>query len=62
MDGIERLRFLKKYYSSLSSFIYYPNPRIHKFADANFLRIFDITEDYLEIKVTKYNGETWRFA
>ncbi|XP_053377268.1 hepatocyte growth factor receptor-like isoform X2 [Mercenaria mercenaria] len=50
MDGIEKLLKLNKYNPSLSRYIYNPNPTVNKFEGEEFLRIFDIAEEYLEIK------------
>lgn len=51
MDGIESLQDFQTFSPTLSRFIYNPNPTVNKFEGEDFLRIYDITEDYLEIKV-----------
>lgn len=51
MDGITELRNLDKYDLSLSNFIYNPNPYLMKFEEENFVKEFDLTESYLDIKV-----------
>jgi hypothetical protein len=45
MDGIEKLR------KPTHRFIYNPNPIVTKFDGEEFLRVFNIEEDDLEIKV-----------
>ena len=50
MDGIEELRLLKKN-PTLSRYLYQPNPVLSKFSEDDHLKVFDIAEEFLAIKV-----------